>query len=146
MTDPTKMTDTTPKAGKLTDAVTKWEADTARAPAALGEVRLDANGKILIPFTTSVVETQVHYLGYPSIRGYVRCNGPDCALCRIGRRPDERDLLPVYGVIGKRVGVLPVSPSMRPGALRTQVLPVLRQLQDQRLVTIVRRPDRGQFQ
>src|SRR5262249_49466669 len=102
--------------GLLFDATEKWAAEAGCVPASLAEIRLDQNERLVAPFTTSVVEAVVHYLDYPSLRGYVRCNGPDCLLCKIGRQPDTRDLLPVYDVVSRAVGVLAVSPNLRPAA------------------------------
>ncbi|MGH9038461.1 MAG: hypothetical protein ACRD0O_22110, partial [Acidimicrobiia bacterium] len=69
---------------------------TAAAPVGPEEVRLDQNDRLLVPFTTSVERVSTHFLDYPSLRGYVRCNGPGCLLCRLGRKVDHRDLWPVY--------------------------------------------------
>ena len=91
-------------------------------------IRLDQNQRFLVPFTTMMSRTFLHYLTFPAIRGYVQCNGADCLLCRVGRQQDERDLWPVYDVLDKAVGVLPISPSQRPHALRPLLMPVLRRL------------------
>jgi hypothetical protein len=129
--------------GRPTDAVAKWKAEAGAAPAPLAEVRLDPSERLLIPFTTDIVEAQVHYLDFPSLRGYVACNGDGCLLCRVGQRADARDLLPVYDPLARAVAVLPVSPSMRPGALRPQLFPVLARLKaDSRVLLVVRKPDR----
>src|SRR5262245_17043423 len=125
--------------GLLFDGVAKWEAEAGHAPASLTEIRLDQNERLVIPFTTSVGQAVIHYLDYPSFRGYVRCNGPDCLLCKIGRQPDARDLLPVYDVVGRAVGVLAVSPNLRPHALKPQLTPVLRQLKDNRRALVALR-------
>ena len=126
--------------------MSKWEGEAGHAPLALAEIRLDQNERLLVPFTTDVVEVQTHYLDYPSLRGYVRCNGSGCLLCRVGRQPERRDLLPVYDVIGGAVGVLPVSPNLRPHGLRPQLTPVLRRLKDnERVLIAVRKPDRGRY-
>ena len=47
-------------------------------------------------------------------------------LCQIGRKQDERLLLPVYLPAAGCVGILPVSRSLRPFALLPQVLNVLK--------------------
>jgi hypothetical protein len=125
--------------GLVTDALSKWEAEAGRAPASLAEIRLDQNERLVAPFTTSVGQAVIHFLDYPSFRGYVRCNGPDCLLCKIGLQPDTRDLLPVYDVVSRAVGVLPVSPNLRPHALKPQLTPVLRQLKDNRRVLVALR-------
>jgi len=130
----------------VTDAFFKWEVEAARSPDSLPEIRLDANERFLVPFTTSVVTVQTHFLDLPGHWGYVRCNGPDCVLCRVGRKQDSRDLLPVYDVIAKSVGVLPVSPSVLTESLKSQLLPALRQLKaDKRVLIAVRKLDRTGF-
>jgi hypothetical protein len=94
--------------------------------AVLQPVRLDANETAVVPFTSDGVPVKLHYCDQPEIRGYVQCNGPGCVLCRAGRRPEERVLLPVYLPASQAIGVLAVSPSSRPGSLRPQIMPVLR--------------------
>jgi hypothetical protein len=76
-----------------------------------------------------MVLSTVHFLDYPSVRGYVHCNGPSCLLCQIGRKQDSKYLWPVYDVIDQAVGVLSIGPSLRPQALKPQLFPVLEQLQ-----------------
>jgi hypothetical protein len=130
----------------IVDAVAKWSADTPRALSNLTEVRLDASETIVVPFTTSVGEVAVHYVDYPSVRSYLRCNGDGCLLCRIGRQAEKRDLLPIFHAVDGRIAILPISPSIRPGALRPQILPVLRQLKEgKRVLLIICRPDRGRY-
>jgi hypothetical protein len=114
---------------RLVDALEKWTAETGTVPAAVEVVRLDANEKILVLFTLSVVpNVAVHYLDFQSLRGFVSCTRNDCLLCRIGRKADERDLLPVYDSVARAVAVLAVSPSIRPGALRPQLGPALQRV------------------
>src|SRR4051794_3355137 len=84
----------------------------------IGLVRLDASEIAVIPFTPEMVQVQLHYCDQAELRGYLQCNGPGCALCRAGRSRDERALLPVYLPATQCVGVLAISPSSRPGALR----------------------------
>jgi hypothetical protein len=134
--------------GQPVDGLALWESEADRGrPPALSAVRLDGNERLLIPFTTTLVRAHLHYLDYTSFRGYVHCNGPDCILCRIGRQQDVRDLWPVYDVLGRTVGVLPVSDTMRPHALRPQLMPVFRGLKEnaQRVILAVRRLEAGQF-
>jgi hypothetical protein len=114
-----------PPTGQLTDALAAWRAEAGAAPVGLDEVRLDQNERLLIPFTTSMARTTVHYLDFTSFRGYVRCNGAGCLLCRVGRKADSRDLLPVYDVVARAVAVLAVPPNVRPQALKPQLLPIL---------------------
>jgi hypothetical protein len=131
---------------QVTDALSKWEAEAASAPTGVTEIRLDANERLLIPFTTSVVEVPVHYVDYASLAGYVRCNGGECLLCRIGRNTDSRDLLPIYDTVAQTVGVLAVSPNMRPQALRPQLTPVLQAVrQNQRVMVAIRKHDKVRY-
>src|SRR5262249_50804354 len=74
------------------------------------------------------------------------CNGPNCLLCRIGRRAESRDLWPVYDVVTQVVGVLPISANLRPHALKPQLMPVLRHLQaNKRVLLGICKPDRMRF-
>jgi hypothetical protein len=115
--------------GQLVDGLALWDSEAAEvAPAGLETVRLDQNEHLLIPFTEGMVRVTLHYVSFAAISGYVRCLGPDCLLCRLGRRPEERDLLPVYDVLAKAVVVLPISSSIRPHALRSQLVPPLRRM------------------
>lgn len=133
-------------ATRVTDALAKWELEVSRAPMSPEVIRLDTNDKLLIPFTSTLVEVKIHWVEYPSLRSYLQCNGPDCLLCRIGRQPEPRDLLPVYDVVAKAVGVLPVSPSVRPHALMPQLMPVIRcVINNERVLIAVARPDRQTF-
>src|SRR5688500_13109683 len=90
-----------------TDGLALWDAEAARAPARLAPVRLDSNERLLLPFTTAMTRLPLHFLDFPMYRGYVRCNEPDCVLCQSGRQKEQRDLLPIYDVVERLVGVLP---------------------------------------
>lgn len=129
----------------LVDALSHWKGDDIETtPTTLRLARLNANMQWFVPFTTTVARCRVHYLEYPSVRGYVRCNGPGCVVCRIGRQCDERDLWPVYDALDGAVVVMAVSPSMRPQALRPRLLPVMHRIQKAAgpLVIGVRQVDR----
>ena len=131
---------------RVTDALTKWEAEAAQTPTSIAEIRLDGNERLVVPFTKSIVEAHVHYLDYHSLTGYVHCNGNGCLLCQIGRHPDIRDLLPVYDPVAQTVGVLAVSPNMRPQALKPQLMPVLRLLQQgQRVLIGIKKLDKWRY-
>jgi hypothetical protein len=135
-----------PKKPVRKDAVAAWRQEVRPAATVLREVRLDGSTRLLVPFTHTVEEVEVHYLEYPSLRGYCRCNGPQCTLCRIGRNRESRDLLPVYDPVAREVVVLPVSPSLRPGALKPQLMHVLEQVKNNKsLLVTVRKPDRATF-
>jgi hypothetical protein len=92
-------------------------------PQPLELIRLDANERPLVPFTTEGQRVTTHWLDEPEIRGYAACGGEGaCLLCRAGKSREERFLLPVYDPIGRRVSVLMMSTAMRPGALLPQVI------------------------
>ncbi len=115
-----------PDSGGLADAASLWAAEAGAASAVtLIEFRLDQNEKLAIPFTTSILPVQVHYLDFTSFRGYVRCPGADCLLCRVGRKVEKRDILPLYDVMNRVVVVLAVPENMRPQALKPQLAPVM---------------------
>jgi hypothetical protein len=111
------------------DGLAMWDAEAQDdARAGLAEIRPDQNERLLIPFTTSMVRVILHYLSFASLRGFVLCHGPDCLLCRVGRQQTVRDLLPVYDVVDKAVGVLAIGPNQRLQALRPGIAPVLRRV------------------
>ena len=89
-------------------------------------IRLGSDETAIIPFTAESVSVDLHYCAETDINSYVICNGPDCVLCRIGRKQDSRLLLPVYLPAAGCVGVLPVSKSRRPFALLPQISNVLK--------------------
>src|SRR4051812_11496006 len=95
-----------------------WTPDLVDTCLALDLVRLDSNQTAVIPFTSDGTQVAIHYCDQGDSPGYVHCNGPDCVLCRAGRKPDERVLLPVYLPAIQRVGVLAISPATAPGTLR----------------------------
>jgi hypothetical protein len=131
----------------LQDALDTWTAETGSAgPANVAAVRVDGNEKLLILFTTSMARVRLHFLDAAALRSFVHCAGGDCLLCRAGRQTETRDLLPVYDAVAQAVAVLPVSPSLRPQALRPQLAPALRQVKDgARLVLSVRKVDNVRF-
>src|SRR4051812_13677114 len=111
------------------DGLALWETEARdNRGGSLTAIRPDQNERLVIPFTTSMVRTAMHYLNFAAVEGYVLCNGPDCLLCRVGRQQDVRDLLPVYDVLDKAVGVLAIGPNQRPHALRPAIAPVLRRV------------------
>jgi hypothetical protein len=126
------------------DLFEAWDEDAAAGDLPIGLVRLDQNETALIPFTSAANSVKLHYCEDPEVQGYVHCNGTDCLLCRIGRKQEERILLPVYRPTAPSVGVLAISPSCRPGALRPQIMPILRT--GKRVALMIRRLDRVAFQ
>ena len=125
----TKDKDSTPPSKdspKVVDALELWRSEASDdVPVPLQLVRLDANERLLVLFATWMLRVLVHYLDTATYRGYVQCNGDDCLLCRVGRKHDIRDLLPVYDVREQAVTILAISPSLRQRALRPQIQPVL---------------------
>ena len=89
-------------------------------------VRIGSNEIAIIAFTANGEMVDVHYCSETEINGYIICNGPDCVLCRIGRKRDQRLLLPVYLPTAGCVNILPVSRSLRPYALLPQISNVLK--------------------
>jgi hypothetical protein len=129
--------------GDRVDLLEAWadKSDDVDAPIPL--IRLDENEIPLIPFSSQGIMVQLHYCKEAEIQGYVRCNGTDCLLCRVGRKREDRYLLPVYAPTSRSVGVLAISSSSRPGALRPQLMPSLRS--GRRAVWLIRRLDRVAF-
>jgi hypothetical protein len=129
------------------DALSLWGGETVgTSPATLRVIRLDGNERLIIPFTTALQRVQVHYLDFPSLRDFVHCGGAGCLLCRLGRQVETRDLLPVYDAVDKAVGVLSVSPNVRPNALRPQLMSVLQRLKGGgRLLVGLRKQDNTRF-
>jgi hypothetical protein len=89
-------------------------------------VRLGSDENAIIPFTVDSEAVDLHYCSETEINSYVVCNGLDCLLCRIGRKRDQRLLLPVYLPAASCIGILPVSRSLRPYALLPQISNVLK--------------------
>lgn len=115
--------------GQPVNGLALWDDEALDAQGgSLEIVRLDRNERLVIPFTTSMVRTEQHYIKFAAVSGSVMCNGPDCLLCRVGQQPEVRDLLPVYDVLDKAIGVLAVAPNQRPNALRPGLAPVLRRV------------------
>jgi hypothetical protein len=134
-------------AAQLQDGLDRWDAEAAGSTAGLSLIRVDANESLVVPFTTSMVRVRIHFLEAAGYRGYLHCAGDGCLLCRVGRRPEVRDLLPMYDAVARAVGVLPISENLRPQALRPQLAPVLRQLrQGGRLLVTLRKLDNVRFE
>jgi hypothetical protein len=89
-------------------------------------VRLGNNETAIIPFTPDGEEIDLHFCDEPEINNYVPCNGPDCTLCRIGRKKEARMLIPVFLPTSGEIGVLAVSKSRRPSALFPQLMNIMK--------------------
>jgi hypothetical protein len=117
----------TSMSGEESDTVNLFDIATAESvESSLELVRLDNDETAFITFTAESKAVNIHYCSEPEINSYVICNGPGCVLCRIGRKQDQRLLLPVYLPAASSVGILPVSKSLRPRALLPQILNVLK--------------------
>ncbi|WP_318519199.1 hypothetical protein [Photobacterium leiognathi] len=75
---------------------------------------------VFISYTLETVA--VHYNDYEEFRGYTKCNGDNCTLCRFGNKAAKRHLMPVYNPLSKTVEVLSMSDSRSPTALLPQLL------------------------
>jgi hypothetical protein len=124
--------------------VSHWgDNDNPTASQSLEVVKLGISEIAAVPFNSDAEIVNLHYLDSPELRGFVHCNGPKCVLCRAGRKPEQRLLLPVYLPAGRVVGVLPISPSIRVGALRPQVMPVIKS--GRRAVMFISKADNVKF-
>lgn len=132
--------------GQVVDALKLWASDSGPKNLALPAIRLDGNERLVIPFTTGMLRVQTHYINSPALRDYIHCQGAGCLSCRLARQAETRDLLPVYDAVDKAVGVLAISPSLRPHALRPQLMPVLQRLKERsRLLVGLRKQDTTRF-
>ena len=93
----------------------------------LSLVRLSENETAVAPFTTSATQVDLHFCEEPELRSYVRCNGKDCVLCKLGKGITQKCLIPVYQPIEDAVGVLAVSPVRTPRALLPQLFKFLKE-------------------
>lgn len=132
--------------GTMVDGLSLWEAEITAAPAALSIIRLDLNERFLIPFSAVMQRVEVHYLDAAAVRSYVHCNGINCLLCRAGLSKDTRDLWPLYDVVDRTVGILAITPNMRPHSLRSQLYPVLQQIKGSKnRILLTMRQDNQKF-
>jgi len=116
-----------PKAESMNNKVNLLDVTATESTESLLEVvRLGSDETAIIPFTADSESVDLHYCSETEINGYVICNGSDCLLCRIGRKRDQRLLLPVYLPAAGCIGILPISRSLRPFALLPQISNVLK--------------------
>lgn len=119
--------ETKPKVKDMSKKVNLLDVTAAESVESLLEViRLGSDETAIIPFTADSEGVDLHYCSETEINSYVVCNGTDCLLCRIGRKRDQRLLLPVYLPSAGCIGILPVSRSLRPFALLPQISNVLK--------------------
>jgi hypothetical protein len=114
-------------------------------------VRLGASQTALVPFLDAMQMVKLHFVDEPEINGYIKCNqdaedggGAGCVLCLAGQKMDEKGLLPVYSPATRSIAILPIGLSSHPGALRPQVMPILRS--GKRVAMLVHKPDRMKFE
>jgi len=127
------------------DLFAKWGIDT-QSPVTdkpFAQVRFSGRETAVIPFTSSSAFVHLHYVDEPGNRGYFRCNGADCVLCRLGVPVEERALVPMYLPSTGSIGIVPVSPCSRPGALRPQLLPFLQSAKKQ--ILFIKKSDQLTF-
>lgn len=89
-------------------------------------VRVGQDEIAFLPFTAEGKSMEVHYCEETEIRSYVPCNEEPCCLCQIGRKKETRILLPVYVPALAKVGILPISRSLRPSSLLPQLTDILK--------------------
>lgn len=102
------------------------ELDSSATNTQLEIVRIGEDETPIIPFTATGDKLDLHYSDDQEIRGYLHCGGDGCPLCRIGRKIDQRILLPVFLPTAGAVGVLMVPLTRTPLALLPQLLLSLR--------------------
>jgi len=96
-------------------------------PTPLSQAKLNANLTAVVPFTLEGLPAGLHYCDEPEIAGYVMCCGTGCVLCRVGKKVEDRVLLPVYLPLTQRVGVMLVSRKCTPKALMPQLVDHIKQ-------------------
>ena len=79
----------------------------------------------VIFFTPQAEVVTLHYCQEDELKSYVHCNGADCILCKIGRKPTDLALIPVYSPLEGRVVVLSVRQQKRPYDLYPQIVQFL---------------------
>lgn len=110
----------------MSEKVNLLELDPGATGAPLEVIRVGSDEVAIVPFTADGERLDVHYCDEAEIRGFVRCNGTGCVLCRIGRKAEPRILLPAYLAAAGVIGILMVSTTRTPHALLPQLLQSLR--------------------
>jgi hypothetical protein len=126
----------------MNDTINLLEIDDYPESSKLEQLRLNGDEAAVIFFTPEATKVKLHYCSETELTGYVHCNDEGCVLCRIGRKIDERYLLPVYSLFNKTVSVLAVSPDVRPHTLLPQIRPLL-SLKNQ--IVFISKPDKVIF-
>ena len=106
-------------------------------------VKLGGDQIPMIPFTLSGVRVALHYCRETEVQGYIHCNGGGCILCKIGRNPTEKVLLPVFLPVSLTIGVLSASTSLRPRSLLPQLAAI--QKADNRVGVFISKEDNYRF-
>jgi len=89
-------------------------------------VRLNSDQTAIIQITPSLTEVDTHFCQESEIKNTVLCNGDDCLNCKTGKKKDTKLLLPVYLPTEDRIGVLPMSKSLRPTSLLPQIARIMK--------------------
>jgi hypothetical protein len=112
-------------------------------PSSLELVQLRGDETPIIPFTLEGTLVKLHYCAETEVGGYIHCNGDDCVLCRVGRKPTEKVLIPVYLPVSQSIGILPVGTSLKPGALLPQLATI--QSAERRMGVFISKEGRYRF-
>lgn len=114
-----------------------WAKDSSSsAEQPLEMVRIGYDACHILFFTPEGCQVRVHYA--EEEKAYVHCNGNSCMMCRVGKAPQIRHLLPVYEVAAGKIGVLSIlySKNPKPGSLKVQLEGLKPTVNGQRLVAI----------
>lgn len=84
-------------------------------------IRLSSDRLLTVAFTMDGVEVDAHYCNESDLRGYVRCNGERCALCRYGKEKKTMFLIPLFVPAYNAVQVLVVSKATHTTAMLPQL-------------------------
>lgn len=79
------------------------------------------------PFVSTCIPVTLHYCEENELGGWVICNGKNCTLCDIGKKPEQRLLLPVFLPTEDKIGVLSIPKTKTPRSLLPQLAPALKQ-------------------
>jgi hypothetical protein len=90
-------------------------------PRQLSQLSLNSDEHPALAFTSNAERHLVHYCYEEDLRGYVPCRGSACLLCKIGKKPESRILLPLYDFACDDVRILMVSERRTPHALLPQI-------------------------
>lgn len=78
----------------------------------------------LMLFSPEHEDVKIHWIDTAEKKGYVQCNGDDCALCHADNKAYSRLLLQVFNFGSQQVEVLAITDACNPGAALPQILPI----------------------